>query len=639
MAADPARPSRRAQAIGCALLILVVALVYLPGRRGGFAFDDFPNIVDNAAVHVQSLAPADWLAAAASSPARSLPRPLAMLSFAANHYVSGGDSTALKLTNIAIHLVNVVLVFLLSRRLLTMAGASTRAGPAAPGWIGLGVAAAWGLHPINLMPVLLIVQRMESLAHVFVFAGLIAYLAGRERQRRGERGAGLLGVALLLCPFVGSLSKESAALLPLFCFLAEACLFRFETVPGRRDRKLLLAHGLLVLLPAVLAFAWLLQRSLAPGAFASRNFDMVERLMTEARVVFDYLRWIVLPDLRVLSLYHDDYVVSRGLLQPASTLPAMLALPLCVAAAWWLRTRRPLTALGLLWFFAAQALTATIVPLELVFEHRNYFASLGVLLALADLLLLVPSNARARRICAVAGASAIVVLGTLTALRAREWSDPVAFAFAEAQKHPDSPRAVYYLGWVLTAASKYQPDSPYVQPALDAFERARRLPDANALPDSGSLLLAARTGRPLDPAWWRHMQQRLARGPIGPQETSSLAVLVNCDIKGYCRFPPADMLATFGAALSRGPNAEVYNIYANYVWNAAGDHELGLRLWQEAKRIQPAESQYHISVIRALTVLGRREEARKEIRVLRNMGRLRPYAAKADALEAALGPP
>jgi tetratricopeptide (TPR) repeat protein len=99
------------------------------------------------------------------------------------------------------------------------------------------------------------------------------------------------------------------------------------------------------------------------------------------------------------------------------------------------------------------------------------------------------------------------------------------------------------------------------------------------------------------------------------------------------------MLATFGAALSRGPNAEVYNIYANYVWNAAGDHELGLRLWQEAKRIQPAESQYHISVIRALTVLGRREEARKEIRVLRNMGRLRPYAAKADALEAALGPP
>lgn len=639
MAADPLRRTSRAQAIGCVLLVLVVALVYLPGRRGGFVFDDFPNIVDNTAVHVETLAPADWLAAAASSPARSLPRPLAMLSFAANHYVSGGDSTALKLTNIAIHLVNVVLVFLLSRRLLFLAGAATRAGPAAPGWIGLGVAAAWGLHPINLMPVLLIVQRMESLAHVFVFAGLIAYLAGRERQRRGERGAGLLGLALVLCPFVGVLAKESAALLPLYCFLAEACLFRFETVPGRRDRKLVLAHTLLVLLPALVAFAWLLPRSLTPGAFASRNFDLVERLMTEPRVVLDYLGWILLPDLRLLSLYHDEYLVSRGLLQPASTLLALLALPMCVAAAWWLRARRPILALGLLWFFAAQLLTATIVPLELVFEHRNYFASLGVLLAVADLLLLVPSSAKARRIGAVAGASAIVVLGTLTMLRVLEWSDPVSFAFAEAQKHPDSPRAVYYLGWVLTAASKYQPDSPFVQPALDAFERARRLPDANVLPDSGSLLLSARTGRPLDPAWWRHMQQRLARGPIGPQDTSALAVLVDCEIKRLCHFPPEDMLATFGAAMSRGSHPEVYNIYANYVWNIARDRELGLRLWREAMRVQPAEAQYHVSVIRALTALGRREEARREIQAMRKMGRLGAYAAKADRLEAALGPP
>jgi hypothetical protein len=159
------------------------------------------------------------------------------------------------------------------------------------------------------------------------------------------------------------------------------------------------------------------------------------------------------------------------------------------------------------------------------------------------------------------------------------------------------------------------------------------------LPDSGSLLLAARTGRPLDPAWWRHMQQRLAQGPIGPQDTSALAVLVDCEIKRLCHFPPRDMLATFGAAMPRGPHPEVYNIYANYVWNIARDHELGLRLWQEAMRIQPAEAQYHVSVIRALTVLGRRDEARREIQVLRKMGRLGAYAAKADRLEAALGPP
>ena len=46
-----------------------------------------------------------------------------------------------------------------------------------------------------------------------------------------------------------------------------------------------------------------------------------------------------------------------------------------------LRRQRPLVALGIAWFFAAQLLTATVVPLELVFEHRNYFASLGICLA------------------------------------------------------------------------------------------------------------------------------------------------------------------------------------------------------------------------------------------------------------------
>src|SRR4029079_2147496 len=118
-----------------------------------------------------------------------------------------------------------------------------------------------------------------------------------------------------------------------------------------------------------------------------RDFNLPERLMTEARIVFDYLHWIVLPNLRELSLYHDDYVVSRGLLQRATTLLGLVAAPLIVALAVYLRRWRPLVSLGVLWFFAAQLLTATVVPLELVFEHRTYFASLGVLLALADLAL------------------------------------------------------------------------------------------------------------------------------------------------------------------------------------------------------------------------------------------------------------
>ena len=58
---------------------------------------------------------------------------------------------------------------------------------------------------------------------------------------------------------------------------------------------------------------------------------------------------------------------------------------LLVAAAFALRHRLPMFSLGLFWFLGAHLLTSSVLPLELVFEHRNYFALLGVLLAIAEL--------------------------------------------------------------------------------------------------------------------------------------------------------------------------------------------------------------------------------------------------------------
>src|SRR5690606_21589294 len=104
------------------------------------------------------------------------------------------------------------------------------------------------------------------------------------------------------------------------------------------------------------------------------------------------LRWTLFPSLRELSLYHDDYVISRGLLDPPSTALSGLLLAGVAGLAVWLRKRRPLAAIGLGWFFAAHLLTATVFPLELVHEHRNYFASMGLCLVLADLLLLAPRS-------------------------------------------------------------------------------------------------------------------------------------------------------------------------------------------------------------------------------------------------------
>jgi len=609
-------------------LLAVIALVYWPGLDGGFAFDDFSNIVFNDNLHVASLQWPDWVAAIFSSPASDLQRPLAMLTFAINHYFTGLDPAAMKLTNLAIHLLNTLLVLALARTLLRMASGGITSA-ARREWTARFITAAWALHPINLMPVLFVVQRMESLSHAFVFAGLWLYLNGRERQRAGGNGWPAIGGGLVFGTGIGLLAKESAVLLPLYAFCVEVCVLRFRTRAEGPDRRLWALFTVVLLLPGAICMLWMWPK--VAGAYAFRSFSLGERLMTEARVVMDYLQWSVFPSLRDLSLHHDDYVLSRGLWDPPSTLFALLGLAALVTATAWVRRWRPLASLGLAWFLAAHVLTATIIPLELVYEHRNYFASLGICVAMADLLL-APAAAGRRRAGMVLATAALAVFALTTHLRAREWSDPLRFAITEAAKHPRSPRATYTLGQVLVTTSGYR-DSALLQSGRDALEHARRVQGSGILPHSGLLLVAAKTGQPARAVWWRDMQQRLRDNPVGTQEVSALASLEHCAREEGCRFPPGQMIATFESALSHGRNGEVLSVYGDYALNVLHAPQPALRMWREAAALHPRRAQYQINLTKLLIALGHDAEARTRIDGLRRLGRVGQYDAAAADLE------
>lgn len=614
------------------VLALLVFLAYWPGRGGGYVFDDFPNIVQNTPLHVTGWEPYAWVRAVLSSNAGVGHRPLVMATFAMNHVFTGLDPVPMKLTNIAIHALNACLVLGLLRALLVFAAPAFDARRRE--WTARFAAVAWALHPINLMAVLFVVQRMESLCHAFVFAGLWLYLLGRQRQMANARGgwwrivAGIVGGTGL-----GLLCKESAALLPLYAACIELCVLGARDARGARSRGLLGFFAVVLIIPAVLGLAWLLPKAVDPAAFTARDFTLGERLLTEGRVVLDYLVWSLFPSLRVLALHHDDIVVSQGLWQPPGTLLAMAAIGLMVALACMVRKRRPLVALGIAWFLAAQLLTATVVPLELVFEHRNYFASLGVVVAVADLLLLTGNNGL-RRVGTLLGVFWLLLLAMTTYLRASEWSDPLRFASSEAAKHPRSPRAAYEYGRVLVIATGFRADSPLLPLAMQQLERARALPRSGVLPLSALLMTAARTGQPQRAAWWQDMADRLRAAPIGPQETSAIASLAQCAREHACPFPPQAMLALFDAASSHGQNAEILNIRADYVLNLLAQPDAALDLWQQAIALRPDEPQYRVNRTKLLIALGRNGEAREEISRLRRLGRLGSNERAARELEA-----
>jgi tetratricopeptide (TPR) repeat protein len=566
-----------------------------------------------------------------SSPASDLQRPLAMLSFAINTYFTGMDPVAMKLTSIGVHAVNGVLVFLLVSRLLTL-GAPTTSAPRRR-WASLFIALAWTFHPIQLTAVLYVVQRMESLCHTFVFLGLLLYLAGRTRQIAGRPGWGRVLTGLVVCAAIGTLSKESAALLPLYAFLIEACVLRFATAHERTRHRLWAVYGFVLILPAIAGGTWLLLHSLAPGAYSGRDFTMFERLLTEGRVLVDYLRWTLFPSLRAFGLYHDDFVISRGWLAPATTLASWLFLVALAIVAVLVRRRRPLTSLGIAWFLAAHALTASFLPLELVYEHRNYFASLGVLIAMGDLLLLAPSHAPTQRIGGLLAIAALLFYTAGTFARAHEWGDPYRLAASEAARHPESPRATYGLGRMLVIMTRYRADSPYVQPAFDALEQSRRLPASGVLPHSAYLLLAEHIHHPIPDLWWDDFAARLRTRPLGPQEMNAVASLVHCSRSRECDFPPQRIESLFEAADSQGPRADMVTMHGDYLLNARGERDRALALWQQAVALAPTIAQYRINLVKLLITMGRYDEARAQIAEIRRLGAMGQYEKAATDLE------
>lgn len=637
------------------LALLLTIVIYSPGLSGGWLFDDYPNILSNRAVQPTTLDFRAFVRAALSSPASEFKRPLASLSFVTNFAISGLNPWSWKIANLVIHLLNGVLMLVLSRLLLLrVAALSNTVSRDRVNVVAAFIAGAWMILPINLSAVLYVVQREESLANLFVLMGLIGYVAGRTSmltpatpdngRSRSWRGTFICALSIVVPTLVGTLAKETAVLLPLYALCAEWILFGFaspsndhasaQKAKRRVDWKIAALFGLTLLLPALIGIAWLLPAVLNPTSWATRDFTLTTRLLTEGRVVLSYLVWTVLPTPQALSFYHDQYRVSAGLLTPWSTLASMLLLLALAVFAVRARRRFPLLALGILWFFSCHLLTGTILPLELVYEHRNYFASFGIMLAIVPVLTAPGSwktsdpAGKARPTDALPLAMPRHVLfgglvlcwSALTLMTSYAWGDPLRQASDFASRAPDSPRALYELGRTYIIYSNYDPASPYRNPAYDALEKAAALPESSILPQQALIFMNSRMHVPVEDRWWDSLIAKLKGRKSTVQDESSLEELSACQTTGECDLPKQRMLDAYIAALSHpNPSARLLNMYGMYAWENLNDHELAVQMLQEAVNTNPKEPAYRITLVRMLTDTGRLNDARQAMKGLQSL--------------------
>ena len=591
---------------------LLTVAIYFPGLAGDYMFDDTSNLLNNRALDVQSLDADELSSAAFSSHSGTLQRPVSMLSFALNRYFFGIAPYSHKVINLLIHLLTGCALFIFSRLLLSSYRQyrDPQLSLSIETWLPVVVTGLWLVHPLNLSSVLYIVQRMTSLSALFSVCGLLLYIIGRRHMLAGRHGLSWILAGLLLFGGLGILSKENAVLLPVFMLAIEMTLFRFRTAAGATDKTISVFFLLTVALPAVLVTLLLVFRPETFLNYSGRGFTLAERLLTEGRVLVFYLKMIIMPSIQELGLYHDDFSISRSLLDPPATLYSLLFLGGLLLLALLMLGRRPLISLGIIWFFIGHSLESSIFPLEIAHEHRNYLADYGILLALGSALAQAPLHRLAPVIQTVTPLMVMLLLSYTTWLRSEQWSDNINHAVYEALHHPQSHRAVFAAGRIYARlALEGQPDAEAL--AFEHLASASRLDQTGIMPDVTMVKLGYLLDRPVDPAWLDTILQKLTDNPATPSDIRSLQDLADC-LGETCKVPEAMIEKIFQAAI-KNENPKTLTVYGFYTINKRGNFDKGLELFTRNVELVPQEPQYWKNLINLLTVMGRFDAAEQRL--------------------------
>ncbi len=425
-------------------LIALVGLAYHKAPENGFHFDDLVNIGNHAPVRMERFSFEQL--AQATTQGINKHRWLPNMSFAIDWWRGGGDPATFQWTNVFIHGANSLLVFAFFQLLITYNRSDQDKWTIVAAFFG---AAFWAVHPIQSQSVTYIVQRMTLLAGGFTVLAVICYLLARRSTdiRKGRALLFLAGVSFLF----GALSKENAWIAPLLIALAELGVVR--------DRQPLFKNGFEKVLTASLlivgaGIAILTLAGVGPvyqyfgAGYYGRNFTMLERVLTQPRVLVFHFSQLVWPMPWRFSLAHD-VALSTSLVQPMATLPAIFALLAWCGVGITLLARRGLRLPGflMLWFPVAISIESSIASLEMIFEHRMYLPSVG-LFGLVSLFLNRHLH-RSRQPGYTVALPTVFLLGGLmisTMVRVPVWKNDLTLWEAATWNAPNSARVWASLG-------------------------------------------------------------------------------------------------------------------------------------------------------------------------------------------------
>ncbi len=364
--------------IAFTLIALLILLIYSNTFHASWHFDDKPNIVNNTYLHLTDLKPESLIRTLYTNPShpssisRKMNRPVAFLTFAVNWYFCRENVTGYHVVNITIHILTAFFLYFTILNLCKSPNIQNSFQDKAH-FIALLSAVLWAVNPIQTQAVTYIVQRLASLAAMFYLLSIYFYIKTRIAATLPARF--FFSISCVLSFILALGTKENAATLPLSLLLLEMIFFQDMSQKKTRQTFIIISGGF-ILLFLMISLHFLSGTDLFfSRGYDNRTFTITERFLTEFRIVIFYLSQIFYPVASRFSIDHD-VMLSTSLFAPWTTLPAIFAVLALITTGCCLIKKMPVLAFSILFFFLNHLIESTILPLELVFEHRNYLPSL-----------------------------------------------------------------------------------------------------------------------------------------------------------------------------------------------------------------------------------------------------------------------
>ena len=418
--------------------IIIGFLIYSNTFKSPFTFDDYKVILDKNDIKMNSI-----------FTRFNESRYFGLISLAINYKCNKLNQFGYHLVNILIHIINTILVYVLVKKILTIA--NNQLEERLKQGITIIVSLIFLVHPIQTQAVNYICQRFTSLAALFSIVSILFYLKFRSSDKNRQ----LLLIASLIACLLAFKTKENTATLPLI--VAAIDILFFTDLKYTKERLLIFLPYFAMMVIILLSFININESvedifsDMKAASHVTVALSRTQYFLTEQRVIVKYIGLLLFPANQSIDYY---YPFSKSLFEPKTFLASILVFVLIVCSI-MISKKYPVISFGMLWFFIFLIVESSIIPItDPIFEHRIYLPSIGFITALVYSVFMLAIRIRRKNIALIIFTIIVIILSFSTYERNKTWKDESTLWQDAYTKFPLNERARTNLGAAYTREKK-----------------------------------------------------------------------------------------------------------------------------------------------------------------------------------------